>query len=368
MHLTMPDSESVNAGGGAGARLRIGVCLSRSGKFSRFGRQAARGLGVWASLDGEVEVQIEDDASDVRRLRAALPGVAAHSDLLLGPYSTVLMRAAGDMAADAGWLVWNHGGSGDDVQTAHPGHVVSVLTPASRYAEPFLSHLTACAGPVPELRIAHGRGRFGRQVASGAEGYARQQGCSRVSMGPADAVLSAELPEDWVLVTAGTFEEDIETVNRARRLARLPRLTCAVAAGIREFGEAVKSPDGTFGIAQWFPGSGQPPLLGPTEREFADAYLAAAGEPPSYPAAQAVATAVLAVHCARQAGRTDRELLWPAAAALDTSTLFGTFKIDQASGAQISHRTVLIHWADKEPSALRIGSGPTNSARSGGHR
>ena len=327
--------------------------MSLSGRFSRFGPQAARALEVWASLDGEAEVLIEDDASDVRRLRAALPGVAARSDLLLGPYSTVLMRAAGDMAAEAGWLMWNHGGSGDDVETARPGHVVSVLTPTSRYAEPFLSHLAACAGPIPELRIAHGKGRFGRQVASGAEAYAWQLGFSHVITGPADAMLSDELPEDWVLITAGTFEEDTETVTRAHGLARPPRLTCAVAAGVREFGEAVERPDGTFGIAQWFPGSGQPSLLGPSEPEFLDAYHAAAGESPGYPAAQAAATAVLAVHCARQTGNADRESLWPTATALDTTTLFGAFKIDQASGAQLSHRTVLIRWTDKEPIAIR---------------
>ena len=315
--------------------------------------QAARALGVWASLDGRAEVLIEDDASDVRRLRSVLPTVAERSDLLLGPYSTVLMRAAGDMAAKTGWLVWNHGGSGDDVETAHPGHVVSVLTPTSRYAEPFLFHLAAYAGPLPELRIAHGKGRFGRQVASGAEAYARQVGFSHISAGPADAMLSDELPGDWVLVTAGTFDEDTQTVTRARGLAQPPRLTCAVAAGVREFGEAVESPDGTFGIAQWFPGTGQRPLQGPSERGFLDAYHAVAGESPDYPAAQAAATAVLAVHCARQSGRTDRDVLWSTAAALDTTTLFGAFKIDQASGAQLRHRTVLIRWAGKEPTAIR---------------
>jgi hypothetical protein len=129
-------------------------------------------------------------------------------------------------------------------------------------------------------------------------------------------------------------------------------VTCAVAAGVREFHEAVESPHGTFRIAQWFPESGQPALLA-SEREFLDAYHATAGELPGYPAAQATATAVLAVHCARQAGRTDRELPWPAVAALDTSTLFGAFKIDQATGAQVSHRTVLIRWADEEPIAIQ---------------
>jgi hypothetical protein len=308
---------------------------------------------VWAAADGGVGLRIEDDASDVRMLQAVLPGVAAHSDLLLGPYSTVLMRAAGDMAAEAGWLVWNHGGSGDDVETAHPGHVVSVPTPASRYAEPFLSYLARCPGPVPALRVVHGKGSFGRQVAGGAGAYARQLGFGRVSVGSAEAMLSGELPEDWALVTAGTFEEDTETVTRARSLARPPRLTCAVAAGVREFGEAVDNPDDAFGVAQWFPGSGQPSLLGLSEREFLAAYHAATCAPPGYPAVQAVATAVLAVHCARQAGRTDRDALWPVAASLDTATLFGAFKIDQATGAQTGHQTLLIRWADGKPVAIR---------------
>ena len=69
---------------------------------------------------------IEADRSDPGTLQALLPKVAAGCDVLLGPYSTQLARAAGKMAAAAGWLVWNHGGSGDDVQAARPGHRRSV--------------------------------------------------------------------------------------------------------------------------------------------------------------------------------------------------------------------------------------------------
>ncbi|HEV2373616.1 MAG TPA: ABC transporter substrate-binding protein [Streptosporangiaceae bacterium] len=337
--------------GGSREQLRIGACLSLSGKFSRFGRQAAHALGVWASLDDAAEIIIEDDGSDVRQLQATLPGVAARSDLLLGPYSTLLMRAAGDMAAEAGWLAWNHGGSGDDVETAHPGHVVSVLTPTSRYAEPFLSHLAARSGLLPQLRIAHGKGKFGRQVASGTETRARQLGFTDLRVGPADEMLSGELPGNWVLVTAATFEEDTQTVTCARALPRPPHLVCSVAAGVREFGEVVENPDGIFGIAQWFPGTVPPPLLGPAERTFLDAYHATTGQRPDYPAVQAFAAAALAAHCARQVGSTSPESLWPAATALDTSTLFGGFKIDQNSGAQVRHQTVLLQWANNEPAA-----------------
>src|ERR1700730_697515 len=98
--------------GHSGSRLRVGACLSLTGKYARFGRQAAQGLEAWQSLDGSADLVIEDDHSDRQALESALPKVAARSALLLGPYSTQLMRTAGRIAADADWLLWNHGGSG----------------------------------------------------------------------------------------------------------------------------------------------------------------------------------------------------------------------------------------------------------------
>jgi len=48
---------------------------------------------------------IEDDGSDRQQLAAVLPAVALRCDLLLGPYSTMLMRMAGRMAAESDWLI-----------------------------------------------------------------------------------------------------------------------------------------------------------------------------------------------------------------------------------------------------------------------
>lgn len=336
------------AEGAMDGHLRIGACLSLSGKFARFGRQAARGLQAWRSLDGTTDILVEDDHSDRRTLEAVLPDLAARCDILLGPYSTQLMRAAGRMAADSDWLVWNHGGSGDDVEGAHPGHVVSVLTPASRYAEPFLLRLASEPGRPRDLCLVDGPGSFGRQVADGAEAMARNLGIRTMRASPDDQIPPPGMSAEWDLFSVGVFEQDAEIVGKALRLPTPPRRACAIAAGVREFSHAVEDPEGVFGVAQWFPGRKSEVALGPSEDDFLGAYVDPQGRWPDYPAAQAAAGAMIAAHCVRLVGGTSRDGLWEAAARLATSTLFGGFKIDPGSGAQIEHQTVLVRWADGE--------------------
>lgn len=324
------------------ARLRIGACLSLSGRFAAFGRQAATGLETWRQLTGAADLVISDDRSDRHTLAAVLSDVAARCDLLLGPYSTVLARAAGELAAQQGWLIWNHGGAGDDIQAAHPGHAVSVLTPAGRYARPFLRHLLGQARHQEpgELVIVTGPGSFGRQVASGALALAGQLGISAVSATPDQALPPAG---NWDLLSAGVFEDDASLVARVRRRPNPPRTICAVAAGIAEFSAAVPHPDGIYGVAQWLPGSGTAARTGPAETDF---LAACPGGRPGYPAVQAAAGAVIAVRCAQLAASTRPADLWAAAAALRTTTLFGAFGIDSRTGSQQHHQTVLARWTD----------------------
>ena len=39
----------------ASGALRVGACLSLSGRYARFGSQAARALQAWAALDADAE-------------------------------------------------------------------------------------------------------------------------------------------------------------------------------------------------------------------------------------------------------------------------------------------------------------------------
>jgi hypothetical protein len=151
------------------------------------------------------------------------------------------------------------------------------------------------------------------------------------------------------MFSAGTFEEDVATVRRGQDHPSPPATICAVAAGVREFACEVAHPDGIYGVGQWFPGAvANSPEIGPSENTFLTAYAAHAETRIDYPGVQAVAGAALAVYCARQAGTNALQRLWAQAAALDTGTLFGAFKIDPMTGAQTKHQAVLVRWADGE--------------------
>jgi hypothetical protein len=74
------------------------------------------------------------------------------------------------------------------------------------------------------------------------------------------------------------------------------------------------------------------------------AYAAVTDQPVEYPGVQAAAAAVIAAHCARRAGSTARGQLWAQVTVLDTATLFGGFRIDPVTGAQVKHQVVLVRW------------------------
>ena len=61
---------------------------------------------------------------------------------------------------------------------------------------------------------------------------------------------------------------------------------------------------------------------------------------------------MIAAHCARLAGGTRGEDLWAAAAALDTSTLFGGFRMDPVTGTQVKHEPTLVRWGNRGLAAL----------------
>jgi branched-chain amino acid transport system substrate-binding protein len=308
------------------------LTLSLTGPYARQGVDAAEAVRQWAQMSG-VELSLVDD----RGSRSA--AVEAYTawlergdvDLLLGPYGSGLTRAVVPLALEAGQLLWNHGGSGDDLM--QPG-VVSLLSPASRYFDGAVDE--AVARGIARMLVVRGTGPFARAVTEGAAARAVERGV-QVRTVDGDAV-PGEDAAGLAVLTAGRFEHDVEVIGRLRGWRHRPALIAAVAAGIPAFGQelGVDTVEGVLGPVHWWPSKGTPEI-GPSGAEFAEIYRRRTGRQPAYVAAQAAAAGFLA-HAARQRGLSAAEL-----AGWTTSTLLGGFALD-ADWRQVGHRMTTIQW------------------------
>jgi len=209
------------------------------------------------------------------------------------------------------------------------------------------------AEDVPGGRVLIGAGAnsFGRAAAAGAAETAAARGLTVL-----DVVTPAEVPDRVdadVLLLAGSFDEDVAVL---RRLQGRPRVVAAVAGGLREFSDAVgaRRAERVLAPSQWEEGVRILPDVGPRSVDVIRAlrFRLAPGLSPGtaaahveYPAAQAYAAVVIALHCAAQAGGFDDEALLANARTLDCTTFFGRFGLG-ADGRQADHQLVVVQWQD----------------------
>lgn len=299
------------------------VTLGRTGPFARQGMEAGAGLELWAEEEDDVRLTVVDDGgSRSVALRAYAAWLDQGVDLLVGPYASGLVRAVAPLVCDAGRLLYNHGGSADDL--ARPG-LVSLPAPASIYFKGAVQE--AMARQVKRLLVVCGPGRFARAVAAGAVARASERQIDAQTI-MVDSLTAADAADAAVLVV-GRFEEDVAVIRRVRGWPRAPTLLAAVAAGLPALGEQL-------GPVQWWP-SRRRPEVGPSGADFADRYRRRTGREPSYVAAQAAAAGYLA-HVAHRRGLAAETVgQWT------TSTLLGNFALDDGRH-QVGHRMRTILW------------------------
>ncbi len=219
--------------------------MSLSGPLALQGQHAARGLELWASVD-QIELTIVDDASSATTaIDAYQRWLASRVDLLLGPYGSRMVRRVVPIVSRQGALLWNHGGSADDI--ARP-LVVSVSAPASTYfrGAVALAHRMGLRRVV----LARGKGPFASAVVAGARQQAAARGLAVREVQLAEWSTVRSLTEAAVLIV-GTFAEDLTVVEQIRA-SREPGLLGCVAAGLPEFGNRLGPlADGVVGPVQW---------------------------------------------------------------------------------------------------------------------
>ena len=306
------------------------LTLSLTGPFARQGTDAAQGLELWAEEAGVRLMIIDDGGSRSAAIRAYAAWLHQGVDLLLGPYASGLVRVVAPLVSDAGRLLYNHGGSADDL--ARPG-LVSLPAPGSTYFDGAVEE--AVTRRVDRLLVARGPGPFARTVAEGAAARASERGLEAETVTVRS--LTAAGAAGAALLVVARFGEDVAVVRRVRGWPRAPALLGAVAAGLPAFGEQLGgAAEDVLGPVQWWPSSRRPEV-GPSGADFAGRYRRRTGREPSYVAAQAAAAGYLAYAAHHQGLAAETVLHWR------TSTLLGSFALD-ASWRQVGHRVRTIRW------------------------
>ena len=276
-----------------------------------------------------------------------------HIDILFGPYSSSLTMAVAEIAAENKKLLWNHGGSSDDIYTKGWGHLIGLASPASDYLRALPRWLAEESPGFTRICVLYsGRGTFAWQVARGILESALEVSRHSVHLVPVNipwgnhdtifGVLSAIAPE--VIVLVGSFQDEFSIMQTRPRWPKTIGAVAAVAAGIRAFGDLGKIADGVLGPSQWEPGTTFADIVGPTSNWFLDRFQNQFNQPPDYIAAASFATGVILTECIRRATDLNDEELRNAACDLDCNTLYGRFCIDSQSGKQTGHRVLLVRW------------------------
>ncbi len=304
--------------------------MNLTGPYALQGRHAARGLELWAS-DDQIQLQIVDDAGSPATVRDAYRRwLGGRVDLLLGPYGSGLVRHVGPIVSGHGALLWNHGGSADDLVRPL---VVPVSAPASTYFQGAVE--LAHRRGLHRVVFAQGRGRFASAVVSGARQRATELGLVVQNVSLAEWATAGSLTKAAVLIV-GTFLEDLAVVEQIRTGAG-PGLLGCVAAGLHEFGKRLgRAADRVVGPVQWIPNAATPEV-GPSGVAFSQRYESENGEPPDYVAAQAAAAGYLACEAHRRRYPYHQLNRWK------TTTMLGNFALDE-SWHQIGHSPITIEW------------------------
>jgi branched-chain amino acid transport system substrate-binding protein len=355
-------------------KIRIGLSLSLTGAYASMGRQAEAALGLFVSdinsaggirVSGEsraIELLCRDDESSSERCAEIYRSLCGEMrvDLLLGPYSSELTRAAASIAEHAGMLFVNHGGADDDIFSHHHRLIVGVLSPASDYFNGFVHLVAGLKLWRKRIAIVRSNGGFAESIANGIERecnerYARRKGV-RIRVKYAGQFHSESTPEQLfpalrrnrvnALVSAGSYEHDLAVMRAVTQSTlNLPVLGC-VAAGVEKFRRDLgEEAEGLVGPSQWEDQLQFRPEIGPTPREFIRSMRADAPNVAcDYPAAQAYAAGLLTKTAIENADSLDAAKIREAFSELRTTTFFGDFSIDRVTGRQIGHRVLLVQW------------------------
>jgi branched-chain amino acid transport system substrate-binding protein len=254
-------------------------------------------------------------------------------------------------------VLWNHGGSSDEVFRRGYRWTVGILSPASRYLIAVLDLFRSLDPSLRRVALFAANTGFASEVAAGALEWIERAGLELAAkrvyesgtgdFAPLLDALEGDAPD--VLVGVGRFEDDLLLGRQLAESNPPIKAVGLVGAAVGEFARALgRAAAGFFGPSQWEPGVNYVVDCGPTVGAFRKSYASSVDASFDYPAAQGYAAGLIAIRCVEEAHSLEQAALRDAASRLRCTTFYGPFAIDPPTGRQSAHSLVVVQWQDGE--------------------
>src|SRR5262245_7294001 len=172
--------------------LKLGISVSLSGRYATFGRQTLEGLRCFvrdrnraggvrdprADRSAPLVLFVEDDRGDGRYAGLSVEKLIHREaiDLLIGPYGSGPTLAAAEVAEGCRYVLWNHGGSSDEIFRRGYRWTVGIIAPASQYLAAVLELFRSLDPSLRKIALFAAKTGFASHVAAGALDWIRRAG------------------------------------------------------------------------------------------------------------------------------------------------------------------------------------------------
>lgn len=357
----------------------IGFTSSITGTQEVSSKRQVNGFLLWMNQvneaggitlsDGTVvkfDYKTYDDESNGERVQELYTRLIAedNADFLISPYSSGLTSSASIVAEQNGKIMITTGAADDATYKTGNTSLFQLYTPASLYMSSTVDMLKQL-DPDAKVALVHESDKFSTGVAEGIKPYLEANGFEIVleegyasdtaDFGP---IVNKIAGSGATVLLGGGHYNDGTSLARAiyDRNIGLKFAYLLVAPADSKFPELGDAALGIATSSQWElkathteaeAGNMGMDWFGTTGEEFAAAYEAAFGDPPTYHVAGGYTAGALLQKAIIDADSTDPEAVKAALNAMNLMTFFGAIQFDtseDAHGLQIAHKMVVAQW------------------------
>lgn len=340
--------------------ILVGASVALTGKYSRTGQEQLNGIEMWVHdvnahgglLGRKVKLIHYDDESKPDTGAKLYEKLITDDkvDLLLGPYSSGVTLAASTVAEKYHFPMVSAGASSSKIWSRGYKNVFGLYTTATTYMNQILEF--AKSKGLKRVALIYADTAFPRNVAVGVRNQVKALGLDLVfeeEYGKATTDFAAMILKMKTkkpdVVIGGSYLPDSTAFMRQAKENRLYAkiFAFAVGPGLPDFGKNLGPiAEGVMGNTQW-----EATLNIPGAKDFAERYQKTYGHMPGYHAAGGYGAGQVLEAAVKKAGSTDKDKVRNALLHLDTTTIFGLYKVN-AAGEQIGKPGYTIQWQGGE--------------------